>query len=323
MRDGLMGAPMPLPRRCPGRASACGARPVRADGLGLMWMSSLAKRNMIVSAGFALPAVLFMGSFFLYPLFDVVSQSVTSSDGTFTVEGYRKLLESAVFPKVLWNTIETSFVATLLTLLVAYPIAYYLATKPPRRRALLMILLLLPFWTSILVKSFAFMLIFGREGIVNQGLRFLLGPSAGLPLLYNHTGVMLGLTHYFIPLMTFPILASLLLQDRNLEKAAQVMGAGSVRIFLRVTLPLSMPGIIAGCLLTYVLALGFFITPALLGGAKDMMVANLVDIYMRETLDWTRSSAISVVLLVLSVGVLVFLSVMPGARSVLERGYGR
>jgi ABC-type spermidine/putrescine transport system permease subunit I len=257
--------------------------------------------------------------FFLYPLSGVAWQSVTTIDGQWTLSGYQQLAASKVFPRVLWNTFETAFIAMSATLVVAYPIAYYLSKCPPRKRALLMMLVLVPFWTSILVKSFAFMILLGNSGIVNSVLRLIPGVT-GLPLLYNKLGVILGLTHYFIPLMTFPLLASLLAQNPNLAKAAQIMGAGSFRIFLRVTVPLSMPGVIAGCLLTYVLALGFFITPALLGGPRDMMVANLVNIYMRETLNWTLSAAISVVLLALSVMLLLILSRVPGSRTLLGEG---
>jgi len=266
---------------------------------------------------FVLPALVFMAIAFLYPLAGVLGQSVTAADGALTFAGFVKLGSSRLSRLVLLNTLEISFMATLFTLVLAYPIAYHLAKQPPRRRTLLLILVLLPFWTSILVKSFAFTVVLGEKGTVNSIITLLPGIEHGPTMLFNRTGVMIGLTHYFIPFMVFPILSSLLAQSPDLAKAAQIMGSGSLRIFARITLPLSMPGVMAGSLLTFILSLGFFITPALLGGPKDLMLANLVDFYTRETLNWTLASAISVVLLVLSLLLIFLLSRIPGGRTVL------
>ena len=148
-----------------------------------------------------------------------------------------------LFSKVLWNTLEISFQATVITLLLAYPIAYYLAKQAPRTRAFLMILVLLPFWTSILVKSFAFTIVLGENGMVNSVVTLLPGIEKGPKMLFNRSGVMIGLTHFFIPFMVFPIMTSLLAQNPDLSKAAQLMGSGPMRIFFRITFPLSMPGV--------------------------------------------------------------------------------
>ena len=217
----------------------------------------------------------------------------------------------------MWNTIEISLMATVVTLLFAYPLAYYLAKQPPRRRAYLMVFVLLPFWTSVLVKSFAFMVVLGENGFINQGLRAIIGGDLPIKLLFNRTGVMIGMTHYFIPFMVFPILTSLLAQSPDLPKAAQLMGSGAMRIFFKITLPLSMPGVMAGSLLTFILSLGFFITPSLMGGRKDMMMANLVDFYMRETLNWPVAAAIACLLLLLSLAFIGLLTRIPGGKSVL------
>ncbi len=278
----------------------------------------LERRQMRLALYFVAPAIAFFMIILVYPLWGVVEQSFTSEEATFTLAGYRDLETSRLFHKVLWNTFEISFTATILTLLFAYPVAYHLAKQPPRRRAFLMVLILLPFWTSILVKSFAFLVILGENGIVNQGLRWIPGIEHGVRLMFNRAGVMIGLMHFFIPFMVFPIMTSLLAQNPDLAKAAQVMGSGAVRIFFRITLPLSMPGVIAGCMLVFIICLGFFITPELLGGRKDMMVANIIDFYTRETLNWTFASSIAVVLLLLS-GLFIFgLSCVPGGRAFIE-----
>ena len=269
---------------------------------------------------FVAPAMAFITIILVYPVWGVIQQSFLSEDGEYTVAGYQDLETSVLFHKVLWNTFEIGFMATAITLLLAYPVAYHLAKQPPRRRAFLMVLVLLPFWTSILVKSFAFLVVLGRHGIVNEGLRFIPGFEDGLAMMFNRTGVMIGLTHFFIPFMVFPILTSLLAQNPDLAKAAQIMGSGPVRIFFRITLPLSMPGVIAGCLLVFILCLGFFITPELMGGAKDMMIANIIDFYVREVLNWTFASSIAVVLLILSAVFIFMLSLVPGGRTFVEGG---
>ena len=269
---------------------------------------------------FVAPAMAFITAILVIPVWGVIQQSYTSDDGEYTLVGYQDLETSVLFHKVLWNTFEIGFTATVITLLLAYPVAYHLAKQPPRRRAFLMVLVLLPFWTSILVKSFAFLVVLGRHGIVNEGLRFIPGLEDGLAMMFNRTGVMIGLTHFFIPFMVFPILTSLLAQNPDLAKAAQIMGSGPVRIFFRITLPLSMPGVIAGCLLVFILCLGFFITPELMGGRKDMMIANIIDFYVREVLNWTFASSIAVVLLILSAVFIFMLSLVPGGRTFVEGG---
>ena len=277
----------------------------------------LERRAQRLAIMFVAPAMIFMLAVFLVPLWKVVSQSFTTMDGHFTWAGYAELQTSVLFAKVMWNTIEISLMSTVVTLLFAYPLAYYLAKQPPRRRAYLMVFILLPFWTSVLVKSFAFMVVLGENGFINQGLRAIIGGDLPIKLLFNRTGVMIGMTHYFIPFMVFPILTSLLAQSPDLPKAAQLMGSGPMRIFFKITLPLSMPGVMAGSLLTFILSLGFFITPSLMGGRKDMMMANLVDFYMRETLNWPVAAAIACLLLLLALAFIGLLSRIPGGKSVL------
>ena len=265
-----------------------------------------------------LPALLFTAAVFLAPLWSVIYRSF--ADPGFTLAAYREIASSRLFSRVLVNTFDVSLTSTLVTLLIAYPMAYHLAKQTKRRRAMLMVLVLLPFWTSILVKSFAFMVILGHDGVVNGILQWL-----GLPrvrLLFNRTGVIIGTSHFLIPFVLFPILTSLLAQNPDLAKAARIMGAGRMRIFLKITLPLSMPGVVAGCLLAMIQSFGFFITAALLGGKTDMMMANLVDLYTREILNWNLASAVAVVLLLLSALLIAILARVRGGEAVLG-GAGR
>jgi len=250
------------------------------------------------------PLTVLMAAILLYPLGVTVWTSV--NNGGFTLSAYADLAQSTLFLKVLRNTFEIAIGGTLMSLVIGYPVAMHLAAQPPTRRTAYLIMVMLPFWTSILVKSFALVAVFGNQGLVNQLLGFLSGGAIKLPMMFNRVGVILGMLNFLLPFMILSILGSLLSLDRRLILAAETMGAGPLRIFWRITLPLSMPGMIAGILINVTLSIGMYITPALLGGRQDMMVANLVDFYTRQTLDWTAASATAVVLLVLS-GLLVAL----------------
>jgi len=221
--------------------------------------------------------------------------------------------------KILWTTIEISIVSSLSTLFLGYATAYHLTKQSPKVRTFLMIFVLLPFWTSILVKSYAFSITLGSDGILNTILRFVFGEQAGIQMLYNRIGVMVGMTHYLLPFMIFPILSSLLSQPKDLDKAAIIMGASKFLVFWKITVPLSMPGVISGLLITMILSFAMFITPALLGGEKDMMLANMVDFYTHDSLNWNLGAAIAVVLLLLAASLTLILFRLRGSGALLEK----
>lgn len=243
------------------------------------------------------PATAFLFLVMLVPLAYVAYTSVTAADGSLTFTAYERLFKSALFLRTLGTTFEISVLASLCSLLLGYPIALHLAKQSPRRRAIFMVLVLVPFWTSILVKSYAFTVLLGRAGLINQMLTSLFGEQIQLPMLFNRFGVMVGMTNYLIPFVVFPVLASLLAIDKTLYTASEIMGAKPPRIFFKITLPLSLPGVAAGVLSTTVMSMGFFVIPALLGGRQDVMMSNLVDFYTRESMDWNMASAIGVILL--------------------------
>ncbi len=267
---------------------------------------------------FVLPAVLFMTAVFAVPLAGVVRQSLVGPTGNVSLSAYANLLHSPLFYKVGWSTISITVFSTVTTLLMAYPVAYYLSGLTPKTRSLLMVLVLVPFWTSILVKSFAFTVILGQTGVVNTILGRIGLPPASL--LFNRLGVVLGMSHFLVPFMLFPILSSLLSRPPELVRAAEIMGAGRLRIFLTIILPLSVPGILAGTLLVMILSLGFFIVPALLGGRGDMMLANLIDFYVRESLNWQMAACISVLLMIFALLAALGLSRIPGGARLLGGG---
>jgi mannopine transport system permease protein len=255
--------------------------------------------------GLLAPLTVLLLVMFGYPL-ALVAWSSIYVDGAFTLKAYQNLSHSTLFYRVLGNTLHISSVATAVSVVLGYIIALHLAAMEPRRRMPYMVLVMLPFWTSILVKSFAFGIVLGDNGIINQIAGYLSGGTQRFELMFNRVAVIIGMSNFLLPFTVFPILASLLAQNRSLHRVAEIMGAGPIRIFLKITLPLSMPGVLAGLLMAMTLSMGMYITPALLGGRKDVMMANLVDLYTRQTLDWGLASAIAIVLLFMS-GILIAL----------------
>lgn len=243
---------------------------------------------------FLSPAVLIAVLIVLPPLLYVFYTSFNGPAITFAA--YDEVLTSRLFGQTLATTVVIAASASLLSLLLGFILALHLARQPARRRTVLLVLVLLPFWTSILVKCFAFTVILGREGIINSVLSWIFDTKIQLPLMLNRVGTLIGMTNFLIPLVVLPVLASLLAIDNAIYRAASIMGAKPARIFWTVTVPMSLPGTFAALLSIFVMSLGTFIVPALLGGPQDRMLSNLVDFYNRQVLDWPKASAISIVL---------------------------
>lgn len=243
------------------------------------------------------PLVLFLGVFFVYPLSRLLVQSVF--DPEFTMQHYLMMVKHPVYLKVFWNTLEISITTTLITLLIAYPTAYYMNSSKSNWSMLLLFGILLPFWTSILVRTYAWMIILGRYGAINELLLNLGLIKEPLRLMYNRLGVYTGMVYVMIPFGVLPILSVMQGIDRSLVRAAENLGATPLQAFWNVFFPLSLPGVGAALLLTFIKCMGFFITPALMGGPRDTMIAVLIDVQLERIIDWGFASALSVVLLVI------------------------
>ena len=246
-------------------------------------------RHLLLAA----PALLFMAALFAWPVLRMLSQSV--ADGT--LDAFERAALDDLYVSVLLDSLEIAGFVTLLCLALAYPVALWMSRAGRLGLALGLFCLMLPFWTSVLVRTYAWMVLLGRNGIVNRTLLEQGIIGAPLPLLHNLTGVLIGMVHVLLPYLVLPIYAALLRIDPSLDQAAEGLGAPRWRIFLRITLPLSMPGVIAGCALVFTISLGFFITPALLGGGQVMMIAQLIEEQVRQFLDWPFAAALSTVLL--------------------------
>jgi putative spermidine/putrescine transport system permease protein len=245
------------------------------------------------------PVIIYLGLLFLYPVAQLLWLSaVEPRTGDLTALHYVRLFESPVYVRVLRITFEIAAWTTLFCVLGGYPVAYLLATASEGRRNTLILWVLLPFWTSFLVRTFAWIVLLGRNGAINDLLRALGITDAPLELIYNMTGVMIGMVHALMPLAILTMMAVMTAIDADLPKAASTLGARGGQAFWRIYFPLSLPGVAAAGLLVFITALGFFITPALLGSPRQTMVAQVIIQQVQELLNWPFAGAISVLLLV-------------------------
>jgi len=259
----------------------------------------LERREQYVQFNFLIPCLAFLFLFFFLPIGIFLSQSLF--DPGFTTEHYVKAFSRPLYMAILWKTLKLSFYTTLVCLVLAYPVAFAMAHAKGKVKLAILILVLIPFWTNILVRMFAWLAILGSNGVINTNLMTLGLINQPLPLLYNFFSVILGMTHYMLPFMILPIYSVMAAIPSNLTDAAANLGAPPWRAFLRVYLPLSLPGIGAGCLLVFILSLGFFITPALMGGPRDTMFAQIIEIQINQMLDWGFAAALSTILLVITI----------------------
>lgn len=205
--------------------------------------------------------------------------------------------DQAIYRTILYRTFWISGVVTLACLLLGYPLAYRLATLPEGTANLLMILVLLPFWTSLLVRTASWIVLLQREGPINKALLGLGVVDEPLALIFNRWGVYIAMTHVLLPFMVLPLYSVMRGIPPSYVRAALSLGARPATAFLRVYLPLSMPGVAAGCLLVFILAIGYYITPALVGGAADQMISYFVAFFTLETVNWGMAAALGTVLL--------------------------
>lgn len=205
--------------------------------------------------------------------------------------------EQRVFGRILLRTFEISLVVTLVCLLLAYPLAYWLSTLPARRANMLMILVLVPFWTSILVRVAAWIVLLQREGLVNKTLMSLSILNEPATLLFNRTGVVIAMVHILLPFMILPLYSVMKSVPPSYLRAAVSLGSAPLAAFFKVYVPQTWPGIGAGSLLVFILSIGYYVTPALLGGADDQMLSYYIAQYTNVDINWGMACALGAVLL--------------------------
>ena len=233
---------------------------------------------------FIAPALALVVLFYFTPLVRVLWVSV--SEPVLGFDNYAMLFTSAPIQRVLITTARICIFTTAVTLVLAYLVAYVLTHASPAGQRLMMIGVLLPLWMSVLVRAFAWVTLLRREGLINKALLSLGLIDEPLGLMWNEVGVTIGMVHYMLPLGILPLWAAMRAIDNRLLAASRGLGAGSLQTFLRVFLPLSLPGLIGAGILVFIFSLGFFITPAILGGGKIIMVAEYINHTVHESLRW-------------------------------------
>jgi len=224
-----------------------------------------------------------------------------------TLEHYRRLFGEPLYLRVIWRTFRIAAVVTLATLVLAYPLAWLMTRAKGWVLAVLVGCVLLPLWTSVLVRTYAWTVLLQRNGVLNQMLMEVGAIDAPVKMLYTEAAVVAAMTHVLLPFMELPIWASLRAIPRDLIQAASLLGATPLQTFREVVWPLSLPGVSSGCLMVFLLGLGFFVTPMLIGGPQQLMVATLISQQVRELLNWPFAGAlVGFLLLVTCALVLLF-----------------
>ena len=243
----------------------------------------------------AYPYIVWLFFFIFIPLFLVLYYSFSSKTGTgLTLDNYR-LFFDPIYLRVFFRSIWLSLLATVICLLIGYPMAWILANMAPQKRSFWVMLFVVPMWMNFLLRTYAWMTILENTGVINSIL-VRLGFQA-MTLMYNWQAVVLGMVYNFLPFMVFPIYSVLVKIDRNLLEAAEDLGADKTRVFTRVIFPLSLSGVLSGCIMTFMPAVSTFAISRLLGGGKVTLIGNLIEQQFLLLNDWYFGSAISIVMM--------------------------
>jgi putative spermidine/putrescine transport system permease protein len=257
-------------------------------------------RGILGGFGLLLPALIFLGIFLVVPLSVLFLRSVT--DPTVGLENYIALLGDSSYARVLSNTFTVAALVTAISLVIGFPVAWLLAILPSRQARWLFAVILLSMWTNLLARTYGWMVLLQNTGVINRTLMGLGLVDAPLHLINNLTAVTIGMTYIMLPFVILPLYATISAIDPVIMQAAAICGAPPTSVFGRVLLPLSWRGIGSASLMVFAMALGYFITPALLGGSANMMVAEMIAEYVQTLLQWGLGSAAAFILLAVTLG---------------------
>jgi putative spermidine/putrescine transport system permease protein len=266
------------------------------------------RRERIGLLTLALPALVIVGLLLLAPLAWLLYQSFVDQQGAWTLAHYARIWDDPGYRATFLLTFEISFLVTGLAILIGFPLSYLLSQLTGMWAAFGLALVIVPFWTSLLVRTYAWLVLLQRMGLINNTLIDLGLISEPLTLVHNYAGTVVGMLHIMLPFMILPLYAALRAVDANYLRAAANLGASPTRAFWTVFFPLSLPGVIAGSLLVFILSLGFYVTPALLGGGRVMMVSMKIQQNAGIYFDWGAASALGVVLLAVTLAIFWVLS---------------
>lgn len=247
---------------------------------------------------YLVPALLLVVLFFIVPVLMLLMRSVLEPQPG--LQNYATLLGSTTYLKIFANTFIVAGVVTGISILIGYPVAWALAIMPERWARLVLAIVILSMWTNLLARTYAWMVLLQRTGVINKTLIGLGLIDKPLPLVNNLVGVTIGMTYIMLPFVILPLMGVIRSLDPSILRAAALCGANKAQCFTRVLLPLSLPGIAAGALMVFVMSLGYFVTPALLGGTANMMLAELIAQFVQSLVNWGMGGAAALILLVIT-----------------------
>ena len=263
-------------------------------------LKSEERRERFTLFGLSMPALLAILIVVFLPIFWLSSLSFYNAAGALSMENYARIFESALYRRTFVVTFQISIAVTVICVLLGYPLCYWLTKLPDRTAAILMIFVLVPFWTSVLVRTYAWLVLLQRNGIINSSLIWLGVIEEPLQLAHNLTGSIIGMVHIMLPFLILPLYAIMRGIDTDLVRAAVGLGSSPRKAFWHVFFPMSLPGLFAGIVLVFILSLGFYVTPALLGGGRVQMLAQRIESTITVYSNWGAASALGVVLLLLA-----------------------
>jgi len=263
---------------------------------GLALTSQIKQQRSILA--WCLPAFLLLMCFFVVPVVMLLLRSVT--EPTFGLHNYAELLGGTTYLKVFVNTFVVATIVTLVSLLLGYPLAWLLAIMPQRWARVILGIIVLSMWTNLLARTYAWMVLLQRTGLINKWLMAMGLTEQPIALVNNLVGVCIGMTYIMLPFIILPLMGVLRSIDPSILRAAALCGASKWQCFSRVLLPLSLPGIATGTLMVFVMSLGYFVTPALLGGTANMMLAELVAQFVQSLVNWGMGGAAALLLLLVT-----------------------
>ncbi|MDA8645338.1 ABC transporter permease [Amylibacter sp.] len=258
------------------------------------------RRESLTFLGLSMPAVLGILIIVFLPIFWLSSLSFYDAKGALSTENYARIFESALYKRTFVVTSQISITVTVICVLLGYPLCYWLTKMKDRTASILMIFVLVPFWTSILVRTYAWLVLLQRKGIINSSLVSFGIIDEPIQLAHNLTGSIIGMVHIMLPFLILPLYATMRGIDTDLVRAALGLGSTPRKAFWHVFFPMSLPGLFAGIVLVFILSLGFFVTPALLGGGRVQMLAQRIESTITIYSNWGAASALGVVLLLLA-----------------------
>ena len=284
--------------------TAAAASETRADGLNEKALRAQDAGEQRLLLSLATPALLVVVAVVFIPVGWLFYLSFVGSDGQFSLDNYARMLRYKSYARVFVATFQVSILTTLICILIGYPLAYFLAMLPARLAGFFMLAVLLPFWTSLLVRTYAWLVLLQKKGILNDFALSIGLWDTPIKLVHNLTGTLIGMAHIMLPFLVLPLYGSMRKIERDLMHAAANLGASPVQSFWQVYFPLSLSGMVAGALIVFVLCLGFYVTPAVLGGGRVIMVSTQITAILENQYDWGAASALGVVLLVATLVIL-------------------